>query len=596
MRLLFMMVLLGSLSVKAQTITETFGTGTNQFSIEFVEIGNPGNAPATNGIPNSVGSVPYIYNLGKFEISREQIIKVNYLSGMNISLYNMSWTVVGNKNTIPASGITWNSAARFINWLNTSKGFQPAYNFTTSGVNDNISLWENGQHFENNKFRHKDAVYFLPSVDEWYKGAYGSPNGAWFKYPTGSNSAPTAISLGNDPDTAVYNQGTGNGPADVMNAGGLSQYGTMAQGGNIWEWNETNFDGTNDSVLEDRQVRGGAWANDNGVLISEFMFGFAPSWDNYGNFNDFGFRVAMVPEPSALSLLAVGLGGLAMMRRRRNSKAVDTFLLSIVLLVTLSFPVRATVSLTDGLVGYYKFEGNFNDSSAATNNLVPSTNASLTNDRFGNSNSAMSSNSSSYAYTSSNIGVSGFSSRTVSIWAKGSIDDSAFEYFHFGGGWNPLRPDGAGGNFAISYVPWKLTNPQRQWPEGIPGNIYVDGNYWAYLVTTDPTSLGGLWHQLVYTFDSSNMLSSVYLNGVLQTNNAYADSVDRMNTIPSPLYFSLEGATENITIDDVRVYDRALSVNEVQTLYATESVPEPSALSLLAVGLGGLAILRRRRS
>ena len=31
--------------------------------------------------------------------------------------------------------------------------------------------------------------------------------------------------------------------------------------------------------------------------------------------------------------------------------------------------------------------------------------------------------------------------------------------------------------------------------------------------------------------------------------------------------------------------------------YATlESVPEPSALSLLAIGLGGLAILRRRRS
>jgi hypothetical protein len=33
--------------------------------------------------------------------------------------------------------------------------------------------------------------------------------------------------------------------------------------------------------------------------------------------DNLGFRVAAVPEPSALSLLAIGLGGLAMMRRRR---------------------------------------------------------------------------------------------------------------------------------------------------------------------------------------------------------------------------------------------------------------------------------------
>ena len=34
--------------------------------------------------------------------------------------------------------------------------------------------------------------------------------------------------------------------------------------------------------------------------------------------DNLGLRVAAVPEPSALSLLAVGLGGLAMMRRRRS--------------------------------------------------------------------------------------------------------------------------------------------------------------------------------------------------------------------------------------------------------------------------------------
>ena len=49
-------------------------------------------------------------------------------------------------------------------------------------------------------------------------------------------------------------------------------------------------------------------------------------------------------------------------------------------------------------------------------------------------------------------------------------------------------------------------------------------------------------------------------------------------------------------MDDIRIYNKTLSDAEVASLHAFESVPEPSALSLLAVGLGGLMMLRRRRS
>ena len=575
---------------RSQTITETFGTEANEFSIEFVQVGNPGNAADTTGNPNPIGSVSYVYNIGKYEISQDAVNKANNGGALGITLFDLG-SYGGNGLNKPATGVSWYEGARFVNWLNSTKGYTVAYKFDS---NSNYQLWNpsDSGYDSSNPFRNSQARFYLPSLDEWYKAAYASPDGSWYNFPTGSDTPPTNVSSGTSPNTAVIGQNYWQGPADINNAGGLSAWGTMAQGGNVTEWMESSFDGSNDIAFETRERRGGLWYVNTSYSDASVRMSGGPSDED----GDSGFRIAMVPEPSALSLLAIGLGGLAMIRRRRKSRAVDTFVWSILLLVALSFPVRATVSLTDGLVGYYKFEGNFNDSSAVSNNLVPSTNASLTNDRFGNSNAAMSSTSSSYAYTSSNIGVSGFSSRTVSIWAKDSIDDSAFEYLHFGGGWNPLRPDGAGGNFAISYIPWKLTNPQRQWPEGISGNIYVDGNYWAYLVTTDPTSLGGLWHQLVYTFDSSDMLSSVYLNGVLQTSNAYSENVHLMNTIPSPLYLSSDGTTANVTIDDVRVYNRALSANEVQTLYATERIPEPSALSLIAIGLGGLAMMRRRRS
>ena len=48
-------------------------------------------------------------------------------------------------------------------------------------------------------------------------------------------------------------------------------------------------------------------------------------------------------------------------------------------------------------------------------------------------------------------------------------------------------------------------------------------------------------------------------------------------------------------MDDIRIYNRTLSNVEVLSLNAAESVPEPSALSLLAVGLGVLFRRSRKR-
>jgi hypothetical protein len=264
-------------------------------------------------------------------------------------------------------------------------------------------------------------------------------------------------------------------------------------------------------------------------------------------------------------------------------------------LVLLASSCLKASTLDIGLVANYKFNGDYSDSSQAGNNLLPSVGAILVTDRFGKNNSAMESSNQSYAQSTSNISVSGVSSRTVSIWAK-SIDPNSGFFYAYWGGQNSQRADGVGGNLAISYLPWKITQPWRAFPEDKTGNIYVDGNYWVYLTTTDPIDISGSWHNLVYTYDNVGMASSVYLNGVIQANNASSTNMEIMNTVDSPIHIGAPDASFDIFVDDMRVYNRALSSAEVANLYANESVPEPSALSLCAVGLGGWAMMRRRRS
>ena len=322
-RLLAVLLLAGT-SVYAQTITtQNFGSGANAFSIDFVEIGNPSNTADDTGF----GSVAYSYNLGKYEISRDQIEKANASGGLGITLYDMT-SHGGNGANRPASGISWNEAARFVNWLNSSKGYQAAYNFTTTGPTDDITLWEAGQYSGTNRYRHKDAYYFLPSLNEWYKGAYYDPdkswNGGYWNYPTKSDIPPSPAGAGTTPNTAIYARGLEPGPEDITLAGGLSAYGTMAQGGNVIEWTESARDGLNDSAGERRELRGGGWANGDDWLSEQGPFGGRgnnPDWGltpstetNY----EYGFRVAMIPEPSSLSLLLAG-GAVLMAGRRRKS-------------------------------------------------------------------------------------------------------------------------------------------------------------------------------------------------------------------------------------------------------------------------------------
>jgi formylglycine-generating enzyme len=287
-------------------IADTFGSGANTFEMAFVTIGNPGNVADTTGSPNPAGSVPYTYRIGKFEISEDMIDKANALGGLGI-------TKDSRAPDKPATSVSWFEAARFVNWLNTSSGGVPAYKFN----GNSFELWAPGDagYDPNNLFRNGLARYFLPSFDEWYKAAYSDPtSGGYFNYPTGSDTAPTAVMSGTAPGTAVISQSFATGPAAVTLAGGLSPYGTMGQGGNVDEWEESEFDLTNNSPSAIRGFRGGNWDRSPAFLLSSNRFSVAPSIED----NILGFRVASIPEPSTIVLLATTI----LLLRRRTERVV----------------------------------------------------------------------------------------------------------------------------------------------------------------------------------------------------------------------------------------------------------------------------------
>jgi formylglycine-generating enzyme required for sulfatase activity len=283
---------------------DTFGTSGNEFTINFVNIGNAGNAADTTGY----GSVPYEYRMGTYEISQNAIEKATASGMANVTAG--AWT--GNQ---PSADLNWFEAAAFVNWLNTSSGHQAAYDLTFTDSNWSMNLWSSGQAWTaggENLYRHKDAFYFLPSENEWYKAAYYNPGGStYFLYPTASDTAPAPVASGPSAGTAVYSSAVV--PAIVDSAGGLSPYGTMGQGGNVWEWNETAADGANTSPFEFRAVRGGSWLSSEDALASAGGSLNGPTYEDNGS----GFRVAAVPEPSTYALLLMtGAGALWWARRR----------------------------------------------------------------------------------------------------------------------------------------------------------------------------------------------------------------------------------------------------------------------------------------
>jgi len=301
-------------------------------------VGNPGNAPDTRYEPNGVGGVDYAYSIGKFEITAGQYAEfLNAVADTDLywlydtrmwseygcliertgSPNSYAYSAVPTLEDIPVNFVSWASAARFCNWLENG---QPtgAQDLTTT---EDGSYYLNGALSDYDLFaatRKEGARWVIPTADEWYKAAYHKNDGVtgnYFDYPTSSDSTPSNDWINPDPGnnaTFADDDYTVDWPHQTpvgAHENSESPYGTFDQGGNVFEWNETTF------YDQARMYRGGAWSSPHGHMLSSYC---RYSDHNTDAWDHTGFRVAYIPEPATLALLA--FGGLALLRRRRTDK------------------------------------------------------------------------------------------------------------------------------------------------------------------------------------------------------------------------------------------------------------------------------------
>ena len=232
-----------------------------------------------------------------------------------------------------------------------------------------------------------------------------------------------------------------------------------------------------------------------------------------------------------------------------------TFLIGLLaLLMQLPTFAQAPSFLTNGLVAYYPFNGSGRDYSGNRFHFTP---VSLSTDRFGRPGHCIDS-SMGLGLSLSDWGTNRLAAntpRTISIWL--AIRDYP----------RIMSPDWG----------WKPNAPYVELSYGVMGPLrfFSDGEF--NLDTGTSVVFWKLpnissWRHLVVVCDSSLVGSKVYLDSALVQATRSGGAGGWPAGFP---LFSVNGSTSNNVVDDVRIYNRALSEAEVAALYKFESSPYP---------------------
>lgn len=202
-----------------------------------------------------------------------------------------------------------------------------------------------------------------------------------------------------------------------------------------------------------------------------------------------------------------------------------------------------------GLVCFYPFNGNANDESG--NNFNGTVNgATLTNDRFGQGNKAMLFDGNDKISVPNFNQITGNSPRTISVWVK-TTQNNEHNYWIYWGAYS----DNA------SSVLGNLFSPPAT-------------NYFGFLGWSNDTNItnsahyDNSWHQVVVSHDG--LITKLFIDGVLKTQRTltrpYQTGIDKL-TIGCSI---ADHAFFKGTLDDIKIFNRCLSDDEIVQLYNLE--------------------------
>jgi hypothetical protein len=211
-------------------------------------------------------------------------------------------------------------------------------------------------------------------------------------------------------------------------------------------------------------------------------------------------------------------------------------------------------------VGWWPFNGNANDESGNGNNGTVN-GATLTTDRNGSANSAYNFSGADYIGISSSTIPSTVINNaqlfTLSFWVYYAANNTTESYF---GSWNESN----GGFYINDYL-------------GSSSAFAVLPNGQIF---NTATNLTGSWHNLIYEFDgnqtgNSNRLK-LFVDGVLNTLNYPYSVPSSLGSGASSLLFGARQVFGNpgefLTgkLDDIGIWDRALTQQEITALYQAQ--------------------------
>ena len=212
---------------------------------------------------------------------------------------------------------------------------------------------------------------------------------------------------------------------------------------------------------------------------------------------------------------------------------------------------------TNGLVGWWPFNGNANDESGNGNNGTVN-GATLTSDRFGNVNNAYDFNGNSYIFSNNvnNLPL-GNNSRAFCLWMKTNVTSSPpnKDMFNWGSGTTTSQRFG----FTMySGLPYFCAQN-----DDFYGNTPIGNNN---------------WHFIVINYDGN--LVSIFVDGILD-----ASQSKNLNTVLNDLIFGRSPLNHSSpsyytgTLDDIGIWNRALTQQEITDLYSAVNCANNTAIT-----------------